>query len=75
MKDIFETQAAAEKIWDGNGLNWNVGSGDGKINYNLRHKNGNIQNTNICSLSFAGGASGKEPTCQCRKCKRCRFHP
>ena len=22
-----------------------------------------------------GGASGKEPTCQCRRCKRCRFHP
>ena len=24
---------------------------------------------------FPGGASGKEPTCQCRKFKRCRFHP
>ena len=21
------------------------------------------------------GASGKEPTCQCRRCKKCRFHP
>ena len=22
-----------------------------------------------------GGASGKGPTCQCRRCKRCRFYP
>ena len=21
------------------------------------------------------GASGKEPACQCRRCKRCGFHP
>ena len=24
---------------------------------------------------FPGGASGKEPTCQCRRCKRYRFNP
>ena len=24
---------------------------------------------------FPGGASGKEPTCQCRRHKRCRFDP
>ena len=24
---------------------------------------------------FPGGASGKEPVCQCRRCKRCRFDP
>ena len=24
---------------------------------------------------FPGGTSGKEPACQCRKCKRCRFDP
>ena len=24
---------------------------------------------------FPGGASGKEPTCQCRRCKRHRFDP
>ena len=24
---------------------------------------------------FPGGASGKEPTCQCRRPKRCRFDP
>ena len=25
------------------------------------------------SLDFPGGASGKEPHCQCKKCKRCGF--
>ena len=24
---------------------------------------------------FPGGTRGKEPTCQCRRCKRCRFDP
>ena len=24
---------------------------------------------------FTGGASGKEPPCQCRRCKRHRFEP
>ena len=27
------------------------------------------------TLAFPGDASGKEPTCQCRKSKRCRFNP
>ena len=27
----------------------------------------------VCS-SFPGGVSGKEPTCQCRRCKKCRFN-
>ena len=26
-------------------------------------------------VGFPGGTSGKEPTCQCRKHKRCRFNP
>ena len=26
-------------------------------------------------IDFLGGASGKEPTCQCRRCKRHRFDP
>ena len=26
-------------------------------------------------LGFPGGASGKEPACQCRRCKRCGFYP
>ena len=29
----------------------------------------------MCNLFLPGGASGKEPTCQCRRCKRCRFDP
>ena len=32
----------------------------------------NIQKTKIC---FPGGASGKEPTCQCRRHKRHGFNP
>ena len=28
-----------------------------------------------CKLGFPGGTSGKEPTCQCRRCKWLRFHP
>ena len=27
------------------------------------------------SMGFSGGASGKEPACQCRRHKRCRFNP
>ena len=27
------------------------------------------------ALGFPGGARGKEPTCQCRRCKRLRFNP
>ena len=26
-------------------------------------------------MGFPGGASGKEPACQCRRHKRCRFDP
>ena len=26
-------------------------------------------------LGFLDGASGKELTCQCRRCKRCSFNP
>ena len=26
-------------------------------------------------MGFPGGASGKKPACQCRRCKRCRFDP
>ena len=28
-----------------------------------------------CRAGFPGGASGKEPACQCRRCKGCRFNP
>ena len=27
------------------------------------------------SVAITGGASGKEPACQCRRCKRCGFYP
>ena len=27
------------------------------------------------TMCFPGGTSGKEPTCQCRRRKRCRFDP
>ena len=30
---------------------------------------------NLPTLGFPGGASGKEPDCQCRRCKRCGFDP
>ena len=26
-------------------------------------------------LGFLGGASGKEPPCECKRCQRCEFHP
>ena len=29
----------------------------------------------MCNRSFAGGASGKKPACQCKRLKRCRFNP
>ena len=37
-----------------------------------------LSNFNSCkyfSLCFPGRDSGKEPACQCRRCKRCRFNP
>ena len=29
----------------------------------------------VCTGGFPGGASGKEPTCQCERLKRCGFDP
>ena len=29
----------------------------------------------MSKMGFPGGANGKEPTCQCRRQKRCRFAP
>ena len=26
-------------------------------------------------MDFPGNASGEEPACQCKRCKRCRFSP
>ena len=35
----------------------------------------NTSEENMCPSGFAGSASGKEPACQCRRLKRCRFYP
>ena len=32
-----------------------------------------LDTTEWLSLSFSGGSGGKEPACQCRRCKRCGF--
>ena len=29
----------------------------------------------VCIWGFLGGASGKEPACQCKRCKRWEFDP
>ena len=29
----------------------------------------------LCSMGFPVGTRGKEPNCQGKRCKRCRFHP
>ena len=53
----------------------------GKEGYSLGF---NAANNNSCLLfvgspageaGFPGGTSGKESTCQCRRCKKCRFSP
>ena len=31
--------------------------------------------TTKINKGFPGGASGEEPICQCRRCKRCGFDP
>ena len=33
-----------------------------------------MNTNNISPMGFPGGASGKEPICQCRRLKRCGFH-
>ena len=40
-------------------------------------KNGNLQHfVNIMSQrGYPGGTSGREPTCQCRRCKSLQFYP
>ena len=34
-----------------------------------------FKNIYLFGYARSGGASGKEPTCQCRRCKRCGFNP
>ena len=43
--------------------------------YNINDYNRFYMDThNISPMGFPGGASGKEPICQCRRRKRCEFH-
>ena len=35
----------------------------------------NFYGTSICSRGFPGSVNGKEPTCQCKRLKRCWFDP
>ena len=36
---------------------------------------GGASRSHATTNGFPGGASGKEPTCQCRRCKRYGFDP
>ena len=40
--------------------------------YTFKQRNNYVQRVDKC---FPGGASDKEPSCQCRKRKRCAFDP
>ena len=44
------------------------------IKARVRKRKSNTKQTPNC-MDFPGGASGKEPACQCRRYKRCRFNP
>ena len=46
----------------GTELNWTEGQGWDTV-------------IDVCKRGFSGGASGKEPSCQCRRRSRCRFDP
>ena len=46
----------------------------------LKMTDSNQQEAGFCwspstAGGFPGGTSGQEPTCQCRSCRRCGFHP
>ena len=43
------------------------------VSFHLYHRLSS--SLSLCASLFPGGASGKEPTCQCRRCKRHRFDP
>ena len=46
-----------------------------QILYYLSHRGSPDICIHIADLGLPGGASGKEPACQCRRRKRRRFHP
>ena len=43
--------------------------------HSLNHYSGSINHSYNHIGGFPGGTSGKEPTCQCRRCKRHGFDP
>ena len=43
--------------------------------HSLNHYSGSIKHSYNHIWGFPGGTSGKEPTCQCRRCKRHGFDP
>ena len=43
--------------------------------HSLSHYSGSINRSYNHIWGFPGGTSGKEPTCQCRRCKRHGFDP
>ena len=67
------------KVWISNIFNWNTGKGPGvvqksdsewKMNIPYFPSPYSLRVATINNLGFPGGASGKEPTCQCRRLKR-----
>ena len=48
-----------------------------QILYHLSHQGSPpiLKATSKEELGFPGGTSGKETTCQCSQCQRCRFNP
>ena len=72
------------KVWISNIFNWNTGKGPGvvqksdsewKMNIPYFPSPYSLRVATINNLGFPGGASGKEPTCQCRRHKRLRSDP
>ena len=72
------------KVWISNIFNWNTGKGPGvvqksdsewKMNVPYFPSPYSLRVATINNLGFPGGASGKEPTCQCRRHKRLRSDP
>ena len=40
-----------------------------------KHTHSHTHTLTHTHMGFSGGASGKKPACQCKKCKRCGFNP
>ena len=58
---------ATQLVEESNTPNW-ILKNKGQRRYIQRSKG-------LCIRGFPGGVSGKEPTCQCRRHKRCKFNP